>query len=99
MLAVLLGDWRPVPAVAEQTDGSWFEEVGERAGIKHKHTNRSFKNPYAHIMQGYTALGAAVAVGDYNGDGFEDVFVTDFRRQRQESALPQQRGFYVHGGG
>jgi hypothetical protein len=27
-------------------------------------------------MQGYTALGASVAVGDYNGDGFEDVFVT-----------------------
>ena len=28
-------------------------------------------------MQGYTKLGAAVAVADYNGDGFEDIFVTD----------------------
>jgi hypothetical protein len=77
VLAVLLGDLRPVPAAAKQMDGSWFEEVAERAGIKHQHTNRSFKNAYAHIMKGYTALGAAVAVGDYNGDGFEDVFATD----------------------
>jgi hypothetical protein len=76
LLAVVLWAWWPAPAVAEQGDGSWFEEVGERAGIWHKHTSRSFKNPYAHIMQGYTALGAAVAVGDYNGDGFEDFFVT-----------------------
>src|SRR5215813_15651134 len=76
LLAVLMGDWRPAPAIAEPADGSWFEEVGERAGITHKHASRVFTNPYAHIMQGYTALGAAVAVGDYNGDGFEDVFVT-----------------------
>jgi hypothetical protein len=42
-----------------------------------KHHNRAFKNPYAEIMAGYTALGAAVAVADYDGDGFEDLFVTD----------------------
>jgi len=47
------------------------------AGVNRKHTNRSFKNPYAHIMEGYTALGAAVAVEDVDGDGFEDLFVTD----------------------
>src|SRR5262249_57564118 len=28
-------------------------------------------------MQGYTKLGAAVAIADYNGYGFEDIFVTD----------------------
>src|SRR5215468_8632047 len=76
VLVVLLGAWLSTLAVAEPAGESWFEEVGEQAGIRHKHTSRSFKNPYAHIMQGYTALGAAVAVGDYNGDGFEDVFVT-----------------------
>ncbi len=42
-----------------------------------KHTNRVFENPYAHIMAGYTALGASVAVADYDGDGFDDMFVTD----------------------
>ena len=30
-------------------------------------------------MEGYTALGAAVAVADYDGDGYDDVFVTDSR--------------------
>src|ERR1700693_5144430 len=55
----------------------WFEDVTRRAGVANKHTNRSFKNPYAHIMAGYTALGASAAVADYDGDGFDDVFVTD----------------------
>ena len=30
-------------------------------------------------MAGYTALGASAAVADYDGDGFDDVFVTDSR--------------------
>ena len=55
----------------------WFEDVTARAGVAHKHTNRTFRNPYAHIMAGYTALGASAAVADYDGDGFDDVFVTD----------------------
>jgi enediyne biosynthesis protein E4 len=76
LLAVLLGSWLTVSVAAEQTGERWFEEVAERAGIRHKHGSRSFKNAYADIMKGYTALGAAVAVGDYNGDGFEDFFAT-----------------------
>jgi hypothetical protein len=76
LVAVLLGNWPSVAAAAEQAGESWFEEVAEQAGIRHKHASRSFKNAYADIMKGYTALGAAVAVGDYNGDGFEDFFAT-----------------------
>jgi hypothetical protein len=30
----------------------WFEDVTRRAGVASKHTNRAFKNPYAHIMAG-----------------------------------------------
>src|SRR5437899_1266752 len=56
----------------------WFEDVTQRAGVAHKHTNRAFKNPYAHIMAGYTALGASAAVADYDGDGFDDVFVGSY---------------------
>jgi hypothetical protein len=64
-------------AVAADLESPWFTDVAAQAGIRHRHTNRSFKNQYAEIMQGYTALGAAVAVADYNGDGFEDIFATD----------------------
>lgn len=61
----------------EAPASAWFSEVAEKSGIDFKHTNRSFKNVYGHIMEGYTALGAAVAVADFNGDGFDDLFLTD----------------------
>jgi hypothetical protein len=57
--------------------GSWFADITHEAGVNHRHTNRMFHNPYANIMAGYTALGAAAAVADYDGDGYDDVFVTD----------------------
>src|SRR5206468_660755 len=46
-------------------------------GILYRHKTRAFNNAYAQIMEGYTAMGAAVAVADYDGDGFEDIFVTE----------------------
>lgn len=54
----------------------WFEDVTAKTGITACHRNRVFRNPYAHIMSGYTALGAAAAVADYDGDGWDDVFLT-----------------------
>ncbi len=64
-------------SLAAAAPQSWFEDVTERAGMARRHTNRSFENPYAEIMAGYTALGAAAAVADFDGDGFDDLFVTD----------------------
>jgi hypothetical protein len=68
-LALLASDTAPA--------ARWFEEITEKAGLSVKHTNRSFKNQYANIMEGYTALGASAAVADYDGDGFDDIYVTD----------------------
>src|SRR5882757_7623708 len=62
---------------AGQNDQAAFVDRTRQAGILDRHHTRQFDNPYATIMQGYARLGAAVAVGDYNGDGFEDIFVTD----------------------
>jgi hypothetical protein len=76
LLTMALGSWFTLAAAAKPAGERWFEEVAKRAGVVYKHASRSFKNPYADIMKGYTALGAAVAVGDYNSDGFEDVFAT-----------------------
>jgi hypothetical protein len=65
-------------ALAQDNSGQrWFEDVTHKAGVAARHHTRRFDNPYAEIMQGYTKLGAAVAVTDFDGDGFEDVFVTD----------------------
>ncbi|HSL81871.1 MAG TPA: hypothetical protein VLF66_03795, partial [Thermoanaerobaculia bacterium] len=66
------GDAAPDPPQAS-AEGAWFEAVTEAAGVARPHRTRSFDNPYAHVMEGYTALGAAVAVGDFDGDGFDDL--------------------------
>ncbi|NJL28274.1 MAG: CRTAC1 family protein [Thermoanaerobaculia bacterium] len=64
-------------APVSAADGErWFVEVAEPAGVAHPHVNRSFNNPYAKIMEGYTALGASASVADFDGDGDEDVFFT-----------------------
>lgn len=55
----------------------WFEDVTAQAGVERPHTNRRFENKYAEIMAGYTALGASASVADFDGDGFDDLFVTD----------------------
>jgi ASPIC/UnbV protein/VCBS repeat protein len=54
-----------------------FDDITQRAGVAARHHNRQFHNKYAEIMAGYTALGASAAAADYDGDGFEDLFVTD----------------------
>jgi hypothetical protein len=65
----------PVPP--EPRGDRWFEDVTARAGLSAPHHNRRFDNEYATIMQGYTALGASGAVADFDGDGDDDLFVTD----------------------
>ena len=55
-----------------------FEEVGERAGVRFVHSPRKFTGqPKAQVLEMFTYGGAAVAVGDYNNDGFDDLFVLD----------------------
>src|SRR5206468_1429655 len=62
---------------AAGTHDRWFEDITARSRIAARHHNREFDNPYARIMAGYTALGASASIADYDGDGFEDVFLTD----------------------
>ena len=71
----------------------WFDDVTAKAGVSHKHTNRAFENPYAHIMSGYTALGASAAVGDFDGDGWDDVFVTDSQKTGKNRLYRNNRDF------
>ena len=54
-----------------------FEEIGARAHARMIHHTRHFQGPKADILEMFTSGGAAVAVGDYDNDGFDDLFVTD----------------------
>jgi len=64
------------PATAPS--GPRFEEVSEAAGVAFVHSTRSFGDRHkAQVLEMFTEGGAAVAVGDFDGDGFEDLFLTD----------------------
>ncbi len=54
-----------------------FTELGEQAGVRHLHHTRKFKGPYSDVLGMFTSGGASSAVGDYDNDGLEDLFVTD----------------------
>jgi hypothetical protein len=54
-----------------------FEEIGAAAEARITHHTRMFPGKYAGVLGMFTSGGAAVAVGDYNNDGREDLFVTD----------------------
>jgi len=70
-------DDEPRPAAAAPS-GPRFEEVSEAAGVAFVHSTRSFGERHkAQVLEMFTEGGAAVAVGDFDGDGFEDLFLTD----------------------
>lgn len=70
-----------------------FVEIGERAGVRHVHTLRNFGDrPKAQVLEVFTSGGAAVAVGDYDGDGYDDLFVTG-----SDAGSPNR--LYRNGGG
>jgi hypothetical protein len=55
-----------------------FEEIGEKAGVRFVHATRKFGQRHkAQVLEMFTDGGAAVAIGDYNNDGFDDLFVVD----------------------
>ncbi|HEV3036547.1 MAG TPA: CRTAC1 family protein [Candidatus Angelobacter sp.] len=65
-------------AVAQSAQPSIrFEEISAKAGVRVQHHTRKFMGKGADVLHMFTSGGAAVAVGDYDNDGFEDIFITD----------------------
>ena len=54
-----------------------FEDVSAATGARMQHHTHKFKGKHADVLGMFTAGGASVAVGDFDGDGDEDLFVTD----------------------
>jgi hypothetical protein len=57
--------------------GIRFEEIAAKAGVNIRHHTRTYQGKNADVLRMFTSGGAAVAVGDYDNDGYEDIFVTD----------------------
>lgn len=54
-----------------------FQEVGEKAGVRHLHRTRHFAGRTGDVLRMFTSGGSSVAVADYDNDGLDDIFVTD----------------------
>jgi hypothetical protein len=54
-----------------------FEDITAKAGIHVRHHMRTYHGKNADVLRMFTGGGAAVAVGDYDNDGYEDLFITD----------------------
>ncbi|HEV7517224.1 MAG TPA: CRTAC1 family protein [Thermoanaerobaculia bacterium] len=71
-------DPAPAPApLAPAAAKIRFEEIGEAAGARIAHHTRVFPGPYSQVLGMFTEGGSAVAIGDYDNDGWEDLFLTD----------------------
>jgi len=76
--ALLLAAVMTAAGVATPGGGSIrFVEVGANAGARVRHHTRVFKGEHGDVLGMFTSGGSAVAVGDYDNDGLDDLFVTD----------------------
>ncbi len=60
--------------------GFWLAEVSRTAGIDFVHQAPTFDGQLAHIMPNVASVGAAVAVADFDRDGWQDFYVTNSRQ-------------------
>src|SRR5690606_21483784 len=57
--------------------GFRFEEVAAARGVRFTHTAPTFDARLAHIMPQVASMGAAVSIVDIDGDGWQDLYVTN----------------------
>jgi hypothetical protein len=62
---------------AQEAASIRFEEISAKSGIRVTHHTRQFHGKKADVLHMFTSGGAAVAIGDYDNDGYEDIFITD----------------------
>ncbi|MBO8162757.1 MAG: CRTAC1 family protein [Brevibacillus sp.] len=71
--------------------GFSFREISEEAGITFVHEKAQFDRKVDNIMPWLVSTGAGVAVGDYNGDGWMDLYFVNSRKG-SKNALFQNNG-------
>ena len=65
------------PGVADSRFGFRLEESAKALGVDFVHQGPTFDARLAHIMPQVAAMGAAVAVADFDRDGWQDFYVTN----------------------
>jgi len=83
LLALVAGVWigcTPGESSAPPEPVGVFTEVSAEVGITHRHHQPILDSKIANIMSWMASVGAAVAAGDYNRDGFVDLFFTNSRK-------------------
>ncbi len=78
--AAVLGSGCSGDAVAERGEPRTFTDVTQQAGITHRHHKPVLDSQLAPIMSWMASVGAAVAAGDADNDGWIDLYVTDSRQ-------------------
>ena len=79
VVALVLGLSIPLGLLAwsEAAGQIRFVEISAKSGMNPRHHTRRFQGRHADVLEMFTSGGATAAVGDYDGDGFDDIFVTD----------------------
>jgi hypothetical protein len=82
MVAALFGGfWWLTPAtVTPETVDVAFVERSEQAGCKNVHTMVRLADDFTNIMPWLSSVGAAAAAGDFNNDGYADLYATNSGR-------------------
>jgi hypothetical protein len=76
LLLLAGGSWWLMPPRAPNLDpGTRFEEIAERAGCRNTQTMVALSPRFSNIMPWLSSVGAAVAAGDFDGDGRTDLYV------------------------
>ncbi len=71
VVPVLVAAWSDTAVIS-------FTDIGTAAGVRVTHRTRRFPGgSNGDVLRMFTSGGAAVAVGDYDNDGLDDLYVTD----------------------